>query len=190
MSPGSIHKAEIHSHKINEHNVYSVNWKRAKDKTARYPFELNGTIYRTELVKEIISHFSKDRKVLKKIFNKDSIRVRILSKVLSMKNFLTLLETFHNPNNLEGHCYRWVKKHKHRYRKKLFFQKLCCSAIQVNLVNAVVDNPIDGSQEHTAEALNEKFKEGYRLDISYLEENKPRETHTGKKDFKLTKVEA
>jgi hypothetical protein len=190
MSPESIDEKEIYSHKVDKHNVYSVNWKRTNDKTARYPFELNGTIYRTELVKEIISHFSKDKEVLKKIFNKDSVRVRILSKVFPMKNFLALLETFHNPNNLEGHCYRWVKKHKYRYRKKLFFQKLCCSAIQVNLVNTTVKNPIDGSQEHRVEALNEKFKQGYKFDIEALERNKPERTHVGREKFVLVKRSA
>ncbi|MCK5342234.1 MAG: hypothetical protein KAR20_02455, partial [Candidatus Heimdallarchaeota archaeon] len=87
---------------------------------------------------------------------------------------------------LEGHCYRWVKTHKRKYPSKIFFQKLCSSAIQVNIVNTVVDNPIDGAQEHTVEALNEKFKEGYRLDISSLKKNKPSQTHAGRKHFKLT----
>jgi len=186
MSPESINERWICSHKINGRDVYSVNWKKTKDKTARYPFELNGTIYRTKLVREVISHVSKDKEILKKIFAKGSMRVRILRRVFSMKNFLILLKTFHNPNNMEGHCYRWVKTHKRKYPDKIFFQKLCSSAIQINIVNRVVNNPIDGLQEHTVKSLNEKFKEGYRLDIDYLIKNKPQQTHVGKNDFKLT----
>ena len=185
MSPESISERGISSYKINRQDMYSVNWKKTEDKTARYPFELNGTIYRTELVREIILHVSKDKEVLKKIFTKDSMQVRILRKVFSMKNFLTLLETFHNPNNLEGHCYRWVKTHKRKYPGKIFFQKLCSSAIQVNIVNTVVDNPTNGSQEQAVEILNEKYKQGYRFDIDYLIKNKPRQTHVGKDHFQL-----
>jgi hypothetical protein len=185
MNPQGISERLICTHEINGQEVYSVNWKKAKDRTARYPFELNGTIYRTVLARKIISHVSHDKEVLKKIFEKDSLRVAILSKIFSMKNFLVLLEAFRNPNSLEGHCYRSIKMHKSKYPKKLFFQKLFCSAIQVNIVNTAVNNPIDGSHEHTVEALNEKFKEGHRLDIDYLIKNKPQQTHVGKESFRL-----
>jgi hypothetical protein len=49
---------------------------------------------------------------------------------------------------------------------------LCCSAIQVNIVNAAVNDPIDGGEEYTVESLNEKSKEGFRLDIEALEQDK------------------
>ena len=120
MSPQSIQERDIGSHKINDQEVYSVNWKKAEDKTARYPFELNGTIYKTELIREILSHVSHDKKVLKRIFEKDSLLVRILEKVFSMKSFLILLEAFRNPNSLEGNCYRWVKTHKNNMRENCF----------------------------------------------------------------------
>ena len=105
-----------------------------------------------------------------------------------MKNFLILLETFHNPNNLEGHCYRWVKKHNRRYREKLFFQKLCSAAIQVNTVNTAVNNPIDGGDEYTVESLNEEYKLGFRFNIEAVEKNKPSKTHVGRHYFNLLKV--
>ena len=185
MNPQSIREGCIDSYTINGQDVFSVNWKQATDKTARYPFELNGTIYRTKLVREIVSHVSRDKKVLKRIFEKNSLHVRLLSKLFSMKTFLILLEAFRNPNSLEGHCYRWVKTHKGKYPKKLFFQKLCCSAIQVNIVNTVVDNPIDGSEEHTIFALNDKFKLSHRFDIDFLIKNRPQQTHVGKESFRL-----
>lgn len=188
MDPESIQERQISSLDVNGHQIYSVNWKKAKDKTARYPFELNGTIYRTKLVREILSHISTDKTSLKRIFKKDSLRVRFLSKVISMKNFLALLDAFCNPNSLEGNCFRWVKTHKNKYPDKIFFQKLCCSAIQINIVNNAVDNPVDGGDEYTVESLNEKFKQGYRLDADFLVKNKPRQTHCGKNNFRLKKA--
>jgi len=187
MSPESIQEHRIDSHRINGQDVYSVNWKKTKDKTARYPFELNGTIYRTELVREIVSHVSRDKEILKKIFAKNSFWARVASRLFSMKNFLILLNSFHNPNNLEGHSYRWIKTHKKRYPDKLFFQKLCSAAIQVNIVNTAVNNPIDGGDEHTVESLNEKFKQGYKFNVEALDKNKPKATHVGQEYFRLVK---
>ena len=69
----------------------------------------------------------------------------------------------------------------------LYFQKLCASAIQINRVNTTVSNPTDGSSEHTVEALNEKYKQGYRFDIGAIEKNKPMVTHVGREYFKLVK---
>jgi hypothetical protein len=185
MNPQSIQEYRIGSHEINGQEVYSVNWKKAKDKTARYPFELNGTIYLTEMVREIVSHVSGDKVALKKTFAKSSLLVRILSRVFSMKNFLILLDAFRSPNSLEGNCHRWVKTHKSKYAGKLFFQKLCCSAIQVNIVNTERDNAVFGGAEHTVEALNEKFKRGYRFDVDFTASEKPRQTHSGQESFKL-----
>lgn len=185
MDPDIIKEQNINTYKINGQDIYCVNWKKTKDKNAKYPFELNGTIYKTKLVREIISHISEDKVFLKKVFAKDSLRIKILSNIFRMKNFLILLETFHNPNNLEGHCYRWIKTHKKRYPDLIFFQNLCSSAIQVNIVNTAIPNPIDGGEEYTIESLNSKFKNGYRIDIDYLVTNKPQNTHIGKEYFRL-----
>jgi hypothetical protein len=185
MDPQSIQEQHICLYKIMEQNTYSVKWKKAKDKTARYPFELNGTVYKTELVREIVSHVSSDKIILKKIFNKESLLVAILGKIFSMKNFLSLLNSFHNPNSLEGNCYRWIKTHKGKYPNQLFFQKICCAALQVNIVNTEVNNPVDGGDEYTVEFLNEKFKKGYRLDIDFLKKNRPDRTHVGQASFRL-----
>ena len=166
---------------------YRLNWKNAQNHNARYPFELNSTVYRTALVKEIVAHVAKERPVLTKIFARKSLLVKLLGRIISMKHFLISINTFHNPNSLEGYCYRWCKKHKSRLPSYLYFQKLCASAIQINRVNTVVDNPIDGSSEHTVEALNEKYKEGYRFDIGAIQKNKPTATHVGREYFRLTK---
>jgi glycosyltransferase involved in cell wall biosynthesis len=167
--------------------VNRLNWKEGRAPEARYPFELNSTIYRTSLVREITSHVGREHVVLKKVFPAGSARVGFLRRLISMKNFLLSLETFRNPNTLEGYCHRWCKNHKSRLPSYLFFQKLCASAIQINQVNTVVDNPVDGSDTCTVEALNEKYRQGYRFDVRAVEQNRPQTTHVGRKHFQLVK---
>ena len=173
--------------KIDGRDLYRLNWKSAASRNGKYPFELNSTIYRTELVKKIVAHVAKEHLMLKRVFRQNSLRVRVLGRLVSMKDFLILMSTFRDPNSLEGHCYRWCKKHKWKVPSYLYFQKLCASAIQVNRVNTAVGNPIDGSREHTVEALSEAYKQGYRFDIEAIEKNKPRATHVGKEYFRLTR---
>jgi len=172
---------------INGENIYYVNWKNAKSRNAKYPFELDSTLYRTTLVREIITHIAAERPVLKKVFQEGSLQVKILSHIISMKNFLASMETFHCPNTLEGYGYRWCKTHKSKMPEFLYFQKLCASAIQVNIVNTSVNNPTDGSSEHTIEALNEKYKQGFRFDIEAIERNRPKATHVGREYFRFVK---
>ncbi len=168
-------------------SVYKLNWKNGQSRNARYPFELNSTVYRTDLVKNIVAHVAKERPLLKKIFAKESMLVKGLSQVISMKHFLHSMNTFHDPNSLESCCYRWCKTNKSKVRSYLYFQKLCASAVQINRVNTSVANPFDGSLEHTVEALNEKYKQGYRFDIEAIERDKPEETHVGQRYFRLIK---
>jgi hypothetical protein len=68
-----------------------------------------------------------------------------------------------------------------------YFQKLCASAIQVNMVNTTTSNTISGTGEHTVEVLNEKFRQGYRLDIDYPAENVPAGPGCGKECFRLVR---
>lgn len=170
-----------------DENIYRIDWKNGQSRIARYPFELNSTVYRTTLVKEILSHVARERSLLKKLFARESMLVKFLSHIVSMKHFLISINTFHNPNELEGYCYRWCRDHKRKVPSYLFFQKLCASAIQVNRVNTAVENPVDGSDEHTVEALNEKYKQGYRFDVEAILRNKPKEMHVGRDYFRLVK---
>ena len=167
--------------------VYRLNWKRATDRHARYPFELNSTVYKSELVKEIVSHTAKERLLLKRVFARDSLVVRILKRIVSMKRFLLASSTFHDPNTLEGYFYKWCRGNKSTVPDNLYFQNLCASAIQVNIVNTSVDNPIDGTNEHTVEVLNERYIQGYRFDIEAIEKNKPGALSLGQKYFSLVK---
>ncbi|HEV56455.1 MAG TPA: hypothetical protein ENN87_03025 [Phycisphaerales bacterium] len=165
--------------------VYGVHWAKALDKTARYPFELNSTIYRTDLVRRIIGAVDTKSPVLGRLFRQKGPLVRALRPVASPKRFLLLSETFKNPNTLEGLCYRWCRSHARRLPPYLCFQKLCACAIQVNIVNTAIDNPIDGAAEHSVEALNAKYAEGFRFDHAFLMKNKPRRTHVGRRHFNL-----
>jgi hypothetical protein len=104
-----------------------------------------------------------------------------------MKDFLISLETFHKPNTLEGYCCRWCKNHRRKLPSHLYFQKFCASAIQINIVNTEIDNPIFGGREHTVEVLNEKYRDGCRFDIEAIRKNKPCHTHVGLEFFALIK---
>jgi len=159
----------------------------SQNRHAKYPFELNSTVYKTSLVKKTISHVAKEQPLLKKLFSKNSLRVKLLKKVVSMKNFLLAISTFHDPNTLEGYCYKWCRGNKSKVPDNLYFQKLCASAIQVNIVNTSVDNPIDGTNEHTVEVLNERYIQGYRFDIEAIEKNKPGALSLGQEYFSLVK---
>lgn len=178
----------INEVEIGSENIYRVNWKRARSRNAKYPFELNSTIYTASLVRRILEPVAREHPVLKKIFERESFLVKSLGLIFHMKDFLAVLDTFHDPNTLEGYCSRWCKTHKRKFPSYLYFQKLCASAVQVNRVNTTIDNPTDGSKEHTVEALNEKYKQGYRFDIEAIEKNKPETTHVGRKYFKLRRI--
>ena len=174
---------------IGGEKVYRLDWKEGRSSISRYPFELNSTVYRTSLVQEIVSRVTKERPYLARWFGKDSAFARTLRPLTSMKDFHRWIETFCNPNTLESDCYRWCKKHKAMLPGRLFFQKLCASAIQVNTVNATTHNPIARTEEHTVEILNEKYREGFRVDLDAIVENKPKVTHVGPEYFRLVKYE-
>jgi len=167
--------------------LHKINWKKAKNRHVAYPFDVSCTIYRMDLVREILSHAAKESPLLKKLFARNSARVRLLRRIISMKNFLVSIDTFRNPNELEGYCYRWCKTHRRLSPSYLYFQRFCACPIQVNRVNTAVDNPVCGTGEHTVEALNEKYKQGYKFDISSIEQNKPKSLLVGEQYFKLTK---
>lgn len=172
---------------VDGETIYRLSWKDAQTRNAKYPFELNSTIYKTSLVKEIVSRVGREWPMLKKLFSKDSVHVKLLKKVVSMKDFLIAIDTFCNPNTLETHCYKWCRRNKSKVPGYLYYQKLCASAIQVNTVNTELDNPIDSPVNLTVEALNEQYKQGYRFDIEVIERNKLKTTHAGQEHFRLVK---
>ncbi len=189
LSPGTIQEDKDQIYQANDtgEKIYNLNWKKGKSLAARYPFELNSTVYKADLVRKIIADVARERPLLQRFFKKGSLFTRSLGLFISAKDFMVWIHTFHDPNTLEGYCYRWCKNHQSRVPDCLYFQKLCASAIQVNQVTTSVNNPTDGSNEHTVEALNEKYKLGYRFDIEAIKSTKPNDTHVGQEYFKLVK---
>jgi hypothetical protein len=56
------------------------------------------------------------------------------------------------------------------------------------MVNTTTRNVHFGTDEHTVEALNNSYKEGYRVDIDFVAEKRPREPGGGRELFRLTKA--
>jgi len=168
-----------------ETSVYKLNWQRGQNSISRYPFELDSTIYRTSLARKIIEAISGEHRGLQRWVGRGSALSAVVKPFSSLKELHRKIHSFYDPNSLEGDGYRWCKKHKNQLPPLLYFQKLCASAIQINRVNTSKENPIDGTDEHTVEVLNEKYRQGYRLDLEHLEENRPDATHVGQECFRL-----
>jgi len=165
--------------------VHRVNWKTATDVAAKYPWELNSTVYTTAFVREFIGPFSQDKPILRKVFAPDSLALKLAGLVVSRKRILYAVNTFHDPNYLEGLGYRRCRSHKRCLPPYLYFQRICATTLQINRVNTVIANPVYGGDEHSVETLNEKFRHGYRLDTAYLETNKPAHMRVGQEFFHL-----
>jgi hypothetical protein len=167
--------------------VYTLNWTQGRTPTTRYPFELCATVYPTALVKRVINSVINNNPVIKKLFSPSSALIKASAKVISTRSILKSFGYFFSPNTLESWNCRWCQNHSDQLPGFLYFQKICASAIQVNMVNTSTRSKLDGSAKHTVEALNEKYKSGHRLDIDFVARNKPTATHCGVESFKLTK---
>jgi len=166
--------------------VYRLDWTKGRTPATRYPFELCATVYPTVLVKRVIDGMMNSNPLIKNLFSPSSVLAKSLGKIVSKHKILRLFGYFYNPNTLESWNCRWCQKHGDSLPLFLYFQKLCASAIQVNVVNTSTKSEFDGSAEHTVEALAEKYRQGYRLDIDFVSKNKPFNTHCTKEFFKLT----
>lgn len=167
--------------------IYRLDWTQSRTPTTRYPFELCATIYPTRLVKKIIDSISNNNLLVKILFSPSSALVKVLGKVISTRSILKSFGYFYSPNTLESWNCRWCQNHSDELPSLLFFQKLCTSSIEVNMVNISTNNDFYGSAEHTVEALNNSYKQGYRLDIDFVVRNKPTGTHCGKESFRLVR---
>jgi hypothetical protein len=123
--------------------------------------------------------------LIKKLFSPSSVLVRILSRMVSKHPILKKFGYFYNPNTLESWNCRWCQDHSDRLPIFLHFQNLCASAFQVNMVNVTDRKILDSPADYTVEALAQKYKQGYRLDIDYITKNKPAQTHCGTESFIL-----
>ena len=167
--------------------VYKIDWTQGQTPTTRYPFELCATIYPTSLVKKIINNEMNNNLLIKRFFSPGSDLMKVLGQSKLRRRILKKFGYFFSPNTVESWNCRWCQNNSEKLPNYLYFQKICASAIQVNMVNTSTRSKLDGSAKHTIEALNERYKTGYRLDIDFVARNKPTATHCGVEFFKLTK---
>jgi len=177
---------EVEELKISDQSFYRVDWTNGQTPNARYPFELCATIYKTGLIKKIFKSTMNQNKLLQELFGPVSPLAKALGKKQRHK-LLKFFGYFFSPNTLESWNCRWCQNHAEKLASKLYFQKLCASAIQVNMVNTSTNNDSDSCAEYTVEALAEKYRQGYRLNIDAVVGDKPIDTHCSKEAFKLTK---
>jgi hypothetical protein len=170
---------------VNGQKVYRLNWKNGQTAHTRYPFELCCTFYTSSLVKKIVRSSMNSDYLIKKCFGPGSALIRALEFVDLKRSTLKRFGYFFSPNTLESWPCRWCRRNEQQLPDYTFFQKLCASAIQVNMVNTSTRNDHYGTEEHTVEALNDKYKEGYRVDIDFVAGNRPNEPGCGKEYFKL-----
>ncbi len=168
--------------------VYRLNWKKGQTPHTRYPFELCCTFYKTDLVKKIIYGSMINNPAVKNIFKPSSFLMKIFERAEWKRSMLKRFGYFFSPNTLESWPCRWCRNNSEKLPDYTYFQKLCASAIQVNMVNTSTKNDHDGTSEQTVEALNEKYINNYRLDIDFVAGKKPTEPGCGHQYFKLKKV--
>ena len=127
--------------------------------------------------------------LIRTLFSPGSKVIKVLVTIISTRSILKSFGYFFSPNTLESWSCRWCQNHSQQLPEFLYFQKLCASAIQVNMVNTSTKNEANFSGGHTVEVLAEKYKQGYRFDIDAIEKNRPTGAHCGQDYFKLIKNE-
>ena len=177
---------EVEELKIFDQSFYRLDWTQGQTPNARYPFELCATIYETELIKKIFKGTMNQNRLLQKLFGPTSPLTKALGKKQSRK-LLKFFGYFFSPNTLESWNCRWCQNNSDKLPNRLYFQKICATAIQVNMVNTSTNNESDSCTEYTVETLAEKYRQGYRLDIDVVIANRPNHTHCGQESFVLTR---
>lgn len=187
FSPESLKNSNdvINEFTVNNQKIYRLNWKNGQTPHSRYPFDLCCTIYPTELVKKIISNVMNNNPVIKKFFSPNAPLIKGLRKTKFARKILKAFGYFFSPNTLESWSCRWCQNNGDQLPDYTYFQKLCATAIQVNMVNTSNRSVFNGSIEHTVEALNDKYKQSYRFDIDAIVSNKPTDLACGEQYFKL-----
>ncbi|MEN6576472.1 MAG: hypothetical protein ABFD90_09020 [Phycisphaerales bacterium] len=168
--------------------IYRLNWKHGHTAHTRYPFELGCTFYRADLVRRILRGSMSAGPLAARLFLPSSSLMRVLAPLGLRRSTLKHFGYFFSPNTLESWPCRWSREHKDELPDFTYFQKICAVAIQVNLVNTTTRNEHYGTAEHTVEALNEKYRQGYAMDIEHVAANRPTEPSSGQKSFRLTRT--
>lgn len=189
FGPGSLEKSSdvITPLWAGGQEIYRLNWKVGQTPHTRYPFELCSTFYKTELVRYIMAGLLNNNPVIRTLFSPSSLLIKAFAKIALPRQILKSFGYFYSPNKLESWPCRWCQNHKEQMPDFTYFQKLCAAAIQVNMVNTSTDNTHFGTQEHSVEALNEKYKQGYRLNIDFEQREKPSCLSGGEEFFEIFK---
>jgi hypothetical protein len=177
----------IRNFEVDGQKVYSVDWTKGQSAHTRYPFELCCSFYKTAMVKEILKNVVSDNPLARSLFSPGSGFSNILLSTIRRKVFKCFGFIF-SPNTLESWVCRWCQENPEKLPKFTYFQKLCASAIQVNMVNTSTKGIFEGKEDNTVETLNEKYQQGYRLDLDYIKSNRPKSLACGKECFKLAKI--
>lgn len=187
FSPDSLAKTgdEIGGVTIANEPVCRLNWKDGQTAHTRYPFELGCTFYRTDLVRQILENSMSSSRVASRLLKPSSTLMAVLGPLGRKRSTLKRLGYFFSPNTLESWPCRWCCDHPDRLPSFTYFQRLCAVAIQVNMVNTSTANEHYGTEEHTVEALNEKYRQGYVLDIEHVAAGRPTEPGGGRELFRL-----
>ena len=172
---------------VSGQKLYRLNWQKGCTPHTRYPFELCSTIYKLDLVRQIFNGTMSSNEIARALFSPGSVLLSILGKVLSKRKILKSFGFFFSPNTLESWNCRWCQNHGDQLPVYTYFQKLCASAVQVNVVNTSTAGDFAGADEYTVENLNAKFREGYKFDIDYVAGNKPPSLACGREYFRLIK---
>jgi len=183
--PEDQQSGNLNQTELDDRTICTVDWTKGQSSNARYPFELCATVYRTETVRYILSEMMLQNKLIHRLFAPSAPLTRLVGKIYPRRKLLKSLGYFFNPNTFESWACRYVQRHSGRFGRLLAFEKICASAIQVNMVNTSTVNEVDDSAELTVEALNAKYKQGWRLDIDWLSQNRPQATHADAKYFRL-----
>ena len=160
-------------------------WPQGRTPWTTYPFDLCATIYRTETIQRIVYAITQRMPMVRRIIPPDTAFFKIFATLYSRRKLLKLLGHFFNPNTFESWACRWCKQHPDEVGPLLAFQKSCATAIQVNLVNTSTRNEWDDCAELTVEALAEKYRAGWRMDIEAIARQRPTQTHSGREFFHL-----
>jgi hypothetical protein len=190
FSPAALKNGpdELAEEQINGQTVYKLDWTSGQTPHTRYPFELCCTFYRTGLVKKILAGTMSSSSAARMFFASDSAVVKLLPVRKWRRSLLKRFGFFFSPNTLESWPCRWSQRNAEKLPRFTYFQRICGSAVQVNMVNTTTVNTTDGTEEHTVEALNEKFRQGYRFDIDYIAQHRPSQPGCGKDYFRLVKT--
>ncbi len=183
--PEDIEAGNLKEYKVDNQQVYGANWTKGKTENTQYPFELCATIYRTEDIKRIIAGTMKGGDFMHTRFAPCSFLTKLIGCVYPRRKLLKKLGYFYNPNTFESWCCRHVQNNSDGFGYLLAFQKICASAIQVNCVNTTTYNAWDDDENLTVERLNEKYKEGMRLDIDFIQKNPSQTPHVDRNYFRL-----